>query len=138
LVALRVFLEQESPEGLKHTVEDLTTRRPCLSIRTLLYRVGREAIANVRQHANASTVGVLLRDDGDGFCLEVADDGDGFDAERGLRVRPGHLGLAELRERVEIVGGRLHVQSEAGVGTTLRVWLPDFDPTGALPSPLKT
>jgi signal transduction histidine kinase len=138
LVALRVFLEQDGAEGLEHTVEDRTTRRPCLSIRSLLYRVGREAIANVRQHANASTIGVLLYDDGGGFCLEVTDDGDGFDAERGLRVRPGHLGLAELRERVEIVGGRLHVQSEAGAGTSLRVWLPDFDPTGALPSPLSS
>ena len=67
--------------------------------------------------------------DGDGFCLEISDDGDGFDAAQGVRVRPGHLGLAELRERVEIVGGRLKVDSDPGTGTVLHVWLPDFDPT---------
>ena len=129
-VALGVFLEQAGVEdGLECHLADHTTRRPCLAVRTLLYRVGREAIANVRKHAHASSLTVELREDGDGFCLEISDDGDGFDAAQGVRVRPGHLGLAELRERVEIVGGRLKVDSDPGTGTVLHVWLPDFDPT---------
>ena len=135
MVALTVFLERVcTDEDLECKIEDRTTRRPCLAVRTLLYRVGREAIANTRKHARASTLTLELEDDGDGFCMEIRDDGTGFDAERGVRVRPGHLGLAELRERVEIVGGRLNVESAPGSGTTLRVWLPDFDP--ALPIPV--
>lgn len=128
-VALRVFLEQASVEDeLVCELEDNTTRRPSLPVRALLYRVGREAIANVHKHARASRLKVELAEDGDGFCLEVRDDGQGFDTEEGGHVRPGHLGLAELRERVEIVGGRLKVESEPGMGTLLHVWLPDLDP----------
>ena len=40
-----------------------------------------------------------------GFSLVVRDDGKGFDAGQGLRVRPGHLGLPAIRERVEMTGG---------------------------------
>jgi signal transduction histidine kinase len=134
-VALAVFLEQAGVEdGLQCELSDHTTRRPNLAVRTLLYRVGREAIANVRKHAHASSLKLEIEEDGDGFCMEIRDDGDGFDAEKGVRVRPGHLGLAELRERVEIVGGRLKVVSEPGAGTVLHVWVPDFDPTLAIPS----
>ncbi len=134
MVALAVFVEQAGIDNvLKCELADHTTRRPCLAIRALLYRVGREAIANVRKHASAARLTVELEDDGDGFCMVVRDDGDGFDVAKGVRVRPGHLGLAELRERVEIVGGRLKVESKPGAGTVLHVWVPDFDPTIAIP-----
>jgi signal transduction histidine kinase len=124
-VALRVCLEQASAEtGLAYELDDRTTRQPAQAIRTLLYRVGREALANVRKHARASHVDVHLDEHRDGFSLEVRDDGSGFDAEQGLRVRPGHLGLPAMREQVEITGGRLKLESQPGMGTALQVWLP--------------
>ena len=127
-VALRVALEHASAEdGLECELEDRTTRRPAPAVRTLLYRVGREALANVRNHAQASRVEMHLDDEGEGFSLRVRDDGKGFDAGQGLRVRPGHLGLPAMRERVEIIGGRLKVESRPGMGTTLQVWLPEFE-----------
>jgi signal transduction histidine kinase len=129
-VALRIALEQASAQdGLECELDDRTTRRPARGVQTLLYRAGREALANVRNHARASRVEVRLDHDGDGFSLEVRDDGQGFEAEHGLRVRPGHLGLPAMRERVEINGGRLSVESQPGIGTALRVWLPDFEHT---------
>ena len=132
-MALEVVLEQASAEnGLAYELDDRTTRRPTEAVRTLLYRVGREALANVRKHAHASRVEVQLDDDSDGFSLEVRDDGNGFDAEQGLRVRPGHLGLPAMREQVEIAGGRLKLESRPGTGTALEVWLPDFELTNAI------
>jgi signal transduction histidine kinase len=129
-LALRVCLEQVSAEtGLAYELDDRTSRPPTQAVRTLLYRVGREALANVRKHAQASSVEVQLDDDSDGFSLDVRDDGQGFDPEHGLRVRPGHLGLAAMREQVEITGGRLNLESRPGTGTALKVWLPD---TGVL------
>ncbi len=131
-VALRVCLEQAHAEsGLAYELDDRTTRRPTQTIRALLYRVGREALANVHKHAQATRVDVQLDDDGEGFSLRVRDDGQGFDAEQGLRVRPGHLGLAAMREQVEIIGGRLKLESQPGTGTTLGVWLPDAALTSA-------
>jgi signal transduction histidine kinase len=125
-VALRVCLEQASAEdGLECELEDLTTRRPGQAVRSLLFRAGREALANIRHHAHASHVEMRLQDDARGFSLVVRDDGKGFDAREGLRVRPGHLGLPALRERVELIGGRLTVESGAGAGTVLHVSLPE-------------
>ena len=124
-VALRACLEQVSSEtGLEYQFDDRTTRRPPQPVRTLLYRVGREALANVRKHAQASRVDVQLEDDAEGFSLNVRDDGNGFDADNGLRVRAGHLGLPAMREQVEITGGRLVLESRPGAGTALQVWLP--------------
>jgi signal transduction histidine kinase len=127
-VALRTSLEQASQEdGLEFELVDRTSRSHSHAVRSLLYRVGREALANVRNHAQASRVEVQLEDDDEGFALEVRDDGRGFDPEHGLRVRPGHLGLPAMRERVEITGGRLNLESRPGSGTALRVWLPDLE-----------
>jgi signal transduction histidine kinase len=127
-VALRVCLEQASAEdGLECELEDRTTRRPGRAVRDLLFRVGREGLANVRHHAEASHVSMLLNDDGTGFSLIVRDDGKGFDASQGLRVRPGHLGLPAMRERVELTGGRLKVESRPGAGAVLQVWLPELE-----------
>jgi len=57
-----------------------------------------------------------------GVRLSIRDDGAGFDpaADRG---RPG-LGLASMRERVELLGGRLDIRSAPGRGTTIDVWAP--------------
>jgi signal transduction histidine kinase len=129
---LEVCLEQaREKDGLMHGLVDRTTREPSEATRTLLYRAGREALANVRKHADASRVEVLLDEHGEGYSLVVRDDGKGFDPEQGLRVRPGHLGLPAMRERVEMAGGRLTVTSRFGTGAALEVWLPELDPEGA-------
>lgn len=121
-------LEEASAEdGLAFELVDRTSRPHSQAVRALLYRVGREALANVRHHAGASRVEMQLEDDDDGFALEVRDDGRGFDPDQGLRVRRGHLGLPAMRERVEITGGRLTVDSRPGSGTALRVWVPDVE-----------
>ena len=134
-VALEVALEQaRSEDGLGWELEDRTSRRPTSPVRTLLYRVGREALANVRNHAQASHVEMELDDDGDGFFLRVRDDGQGFDASEELGARPGHLGLVSIRERVELIGGRLKVDSRPGEGTVLQAWLPDPEVTGLIRS----
>ena len=89
-VALGVALEHASAEdGLGCELEDRTTRRPTPAVRTLLYRVGREALANVRNHAQASRVEMHLDDEGEGFSLKVLDNGRGFDAAEGLACDPG-------------------------------------------------
>jgi signal transduction histidine kinase len=129
---LEVCLEQaQETDGLTHGFVDRTTREPGEATRTLLYRAGREALANVRKHADASRVEVLLDERGEGYSLIVRDDGKGFDPDQGLRVRPGHLGLPAMRERVEMAGGRFTVTSRSGTGAALEVWLPDLDLEGA-------
>jgi signal transduction histidine kinase len=61
----------------------------------------------------------------------VADDGTGFDTGRVDTPVPGHLGLATMIERAELVGGWCRVSSDAESGTTVECWLPDDGAAGA-------
>jgi signal transduction histidine kinase len=127
-VALEIPLAQAHSEtGLTYKLDDRTTRRLTPRNRTLLYRVGREALANVLTHSHATHVDVSLDEDSEGFSLSVRDDGTGFDTEQALRVRPGHLGLPAMREQVESSGGRMELNSRPDAGTSLRVWLPEAE-----------
>lgn len=88
-----------------------------------LLRVTQEALANVRKHAQATTVSVTLSYMGDVVVLDVQDDGAGLD---GASPSPfsGGFGLKAMRERVEQLGGKMLVESEAGEGTTLVIEMP--------------
>ncbi|MDS4071335.1 MAG: ATP-binding protein [Candidatus Competibacter sp.] len=87
-----------------------------------LFRVAQEALRNAARHANARTVAVSLRGLDGGVQLAVQDDGCGFDPAR-QRNRPS-LGLASMRERVQLLGGELDVESAPGQGTTILAWVP--------------
>ena len=91
--------------------------------RTVLYRVAREAIANVCKHAGASRVAVQLRQADAHAVLSIEDDGCGFDP---AVERADHLGLRLVRDLVASVGGHLTVDSVLGEGTlvTVRLELP--------------
>jgi PAS domain S-box-containing protein len=93
--------------------------------RAVIYRVVQSALSNVAQHAQASQVKVSLSKIADGIRLEIADNGKSFDVDRVLRSKTNkHLGLLGMRERVEMIGGTLDVESTKGLGTTIRAHLP--------------
>ena len=87
-----------------------------------MFRVAQEALRNVARHANASDVDVSLQPTGGGLELAVRDNGAGFDDAQA--DRPASLGLASMRERVQLLGGRLEVDSNPGHGTAVVAWLP--------------
>jgi signal transduction histidine kinase len=80
----------------------------------------REALSNVGRHGAATTCRVSLRIGDAGLFLEVDDDGRGFDVE----MTTWGMGLNNLRERVESLGGVLLVESTPGEGTTVRATFP--------------
>ena len=88
---------------------------------TGLFRILQEALTNVMRHAQAHTVQIELRRDGDLLRMTVIDDGVGFEPEQS---RPASFGLVGLRERVLILGGSVTVDSEPGEGTSLSVAVP--------------
>jgi two-component system, NarL family, sensor histidine kinase UhpB len=92
--------------------------------RIIAYRVILEALSNVRKHAAAEHATVRLADmDGGVHCI-VSDDGKGIAPEDLTVSLPGHLGIAAMRQRVEMAGGRIEINSVPGQGTTVEVWLP--------------
>jgi PAS domain S-box-containing protein len=93
--------------------------------RTVLFRVAQEALNNVARHAKASRVEVTLQKLSDRICLKIHDDGQAFNLESVLRRRGGkHLGLLGMRERLEMIGGCLHIESAPGQGTAILAQIP--------------
>jgi two-component system, NarL family, sensor histidine kinase DevS len=91
---------------------------------TALYRIVQEALTNVVKHASAQRVSITLVHKGATAVVVVEDDGDGFDPDS---TRPEALGLAGMRERVALLGGRLAVEAAPGAGTTLVAEVPVMD-----------
>ena len=80
-----------------------------------LFRITQEAVTNAGKHADASKVIVRLKQEGREVLLEVIDDGTGFgDVDPLGPGEPGHIGLASMRERAEILGGLLEIESGDG------------------------
>jgi len=87
-----------------------------------LYRMTQEALNNVVKHARTVAASVVVTSGPAEVKVVIRDDGIGFDPSFG---RPGHLGLASMRERVTRLGGRLDIASAPGCGATI---------TGAIPA----
>jgi signal transduction histidine kinase len=87
-----------------------------------LFRVTQEALRNIGRHAAATRVQVSVRQEGRRLQISITDDGKGFDWER-QRIKPS-LGLASMRQRMELVGGKLTVQTVERHGTTVLGWVP--------------
>ncbi len=86
-----------------------------------IYNVIQEALNNAIKHANASEVGVALRQENDTLALTIWDNGGGFDPV--LADESGGLGLISMRERVHMIGGTFDIVSIPGQGTTIEVRL---------------
>jgi signal transduction histidine kinase len=92
-----------------------------------IYRVTQEALSNVAKHAAASHVGMMLEKRNGSVIAVIEDDGRGFEVESAVSSIDGqrpHLGLFGMQERVELIGGRLTIESTRDAGTTVFVEIP--------------
>lgn len=101
-------------------------RRLRPELETALFRVAQEAITNIAKHAGAETVLIQCLERDDGVAIEIEDDGKGF-VPASLpppAARERGLGLMGMRERVELFGGTIEVDSAPGQGTRVSVSVP--------------
>jgi signal transduction histidine kinase len=108
-VAIDVEIGLEASERLPTEVE------------TTVYRIVQEALTNVARHADAARISILVTRKNDSVVAVIEDDGAGFDP---ASVGDDSLGLAGIRERVALLGGRLLVEAAPGKGTTLAAEVP--------------
>jgi signal transduction histidine kinase/putative methionine-R-sulfoxide reductase with GAF domain len=108
---------------VRFTVTDGLAVPPGSEERVVLFRIGQEALANVRKHARARSVAVSLEDVGEGILLCVADDGVGIDGGVSGSARASHFGVASMIERAELAGGWLRID-QPGRGTVVNAWIP--------------
>ena len=125
--ALQDLAERTRARGLDVTLDlDLdfergrARSRHVPEVEDALYRLTQEALTNALKHARATRADVTLRERDGSVELVVRDDGEGF-----ATAEPaGGFGVVGMRERAELLGGRLEIASAPGEGTTVRAVLP--------------
>jgi signal transduction histidine kinase len=132
LVAALEWLSRQTAErtGLDITViADAGVRGTAAGARpevaAALYRVAQESLRNAERHAlGATRVNVTVTGEGGtALRLDIEDDGPGFDVAAAVARRPG-MGLTSMRERVELVGGELWIESAPGRGSRVIAIVP--------------
>ncbi len=113
--------EQKTGQEVVITLATLP-EQASLPIKITLFRLIQETLANGFRHASGSRQAVRIFADTAILSVEISDNGPGFDPEKGPQV--GHLGLAGMRERVELLGGHFEVKSKPDLGTTIYTRLP--------------
>jgi signal transduction histidine kinase len=90
-------------------------------VETTVYRIVQEALTNIARHADATRISVLVARKNGSVVAVIEDDGSGFDP---AAVGDDSLGLAGIRERIALLGGRLRLETAPGKGTTLAAEVP--------------
>jgi signal transduction histidine kinase len=136
------LLQQDLTSALKSLVEDMDKRSPApvhIEINTeqeelrltddvalAVFRITQESLNNALHHADASEIAVRLTEYPDRLRLTITDDGRGISGglETAGFVANGHYGIAGMRERAAMIGGKFDLQSSVGYGTVLILELP--------------
>jgi signal transduction histidine kinase len=100
---------------------------PSDATKAFLYRTAQELLFNAIKHAQVKEARIRVRWCGQCVCLSVSDRGRGFDPQ-GLQEAAG-FGLLSIRERVELLGGRMKIRSAKGKGSTFFIAVPDGETT---------
>lgn len=91
---------------------------------TAIYRIVQEALQNVKKHSHATEVKMKLRCHANSLQVSVEDNGIGFDVTEQLSEQVEHFGLTSMRERSQLIGGELEIDSAPGKGTRVELTVP--------------
>ncbi|MCB9078602.1 MAG: GAF domain-containing protein [Anaerolineaceae bacterium] len=115
---LTLSIETDNPQG------HLT--RQDSKVETALFAIVQEAVTNAIKHAQSSYIQIQLRETPTALYATVADDGVGFNVDEMMEnySQRSSLGLINIKERTELIGGDLAIRSVSGKGTKIRVFVP--------------
>ncbi len=88
------------------------------------YRIAQEALNNAVKHAKANNITVQLNEEMEGIQLTIEDDGQGITAAKEMPSNSSRNGMANMRERAEIMGGTFIIESDENRGTLIIVEAP--------------
>ena len=118
-------LQSRTKLKVKYNIARIDQRlAPALELN--LFRIMQEAVNNIEKHARAREVRLRIAFHGDSIVLKIQDDGRGFDSKRGKagKGKWRGIGLTNMRERAEFLGGTCTVESAPKRGTTITVRVP--------------
>lgn len=122
--ALEMLAEQENSVVVTFQIQG-DEQRLSDKIELALYRITQEALSNIRKHSQATQATIELAFTSGGVMLTIQDNGCGFDPPS-LQTLPltGHYGLVGIRERTQLIGAHLQIQSQKGWGTRIYIQVP--------------
>jgi PAS domain S-box-containing protein len=118
-------LQQRAGLNIHLSIDD-DFPRPSRELELTIFRVIQECLTNIHRHAGSQAAYISIAGDHKQVLVEVRDDGRGISAEdlKRIRERGAGVGLRGMRERVRPFAGEVRIESQVGVGTTIRVTLP--------------
>jgi signal transduction histidine kinase/transcriptional regulator with XRE-family HTH domain len=135
--ALEIFIERQrqdiAPDQSTKLILKIETTNPYgqisrldKKIETAIFAIVQEAVSNAIKHACAGIIKVHLNEMPAGLYVLISDDGIGFDVEQVLNEygQRASLGMINIKERVELIGGDLAIRSAPKQGTRIRVYIP--------------
>lgn len=133
VAAVQTFLERRQKDELTHLRLEISSDLPDQNIPRMegrvemaLFAIIQEAVTNALKHAKAENIFVKIGKDGSHITVTILDDGLGFDTQllnQNYEDR-GSYGMINLKERSELAGGKLTIQSAPGAGTEIIISLP--------------
>jgi PAS domain S-box-containing protein len=118
-------LKQRSGLDIHLSIDD-DFPRPSRELELTIFRVIQECLTNIHRHSGSQAAYISIARDHQQVLVEVRDDGRGISSEelKRIRERGAGVGLRGMRERVRPFAGEVRIESQVGVGTTIRVTLP--------------
>ncbi len=129
--AIQYLKDSNAGQGLEVSIQvQGQTHRLDSIVETVLFRVVQEALNNILRHAQTQQARVFVQFTPSEIALNVVDSGIGFNPD--LPLSPPHgWGLAGMRERVDLIGGKLSIELAPGKGTQVKVTVPDLSSKAA-------
>ncbi len=120
LARIPILVATYTRAGLDVTFDNTITTTPAPAVQLALYRIVQESLTNVGRHAQATVVGIQLKEDGRDYLLTVTDNGRGLDSDADNEGG----GLLGMRERAELLGGRFEAANLPGDGFRVSARIP--------------
>lgn len=115
--------QKRTPLNIDLAITGMEGKRLPPEIETALYRIIQEGLTNIIRHAEAQTASIFIEYSVDKVLVVIEDDGKGFEMME-THHQDGHLGLYGIKERAELLAGKIEIESEIGQGTSLYVEIP--------------
>jgi two-component system, NarL family, sensor histidine kinase DegS len=122
---LRTFIQDFEEKNRTRTTFEVTGREIRLpsAVEVAIFRLTQEAFSNVLKHAKASYVSVDINFQKTQITITIKDNGEGFHVDQVSR-RGNHFGLLGMQERLDLLEGRMDIESDIGSGTRVVFWIP--------------
>lgn len=123
LERLLVSINENNKYSIEADIDDVSCETN--SVLVSVYRIVQECLNNIDKHAEADSIFLSVKNRSDRCVIDIKDNGKGFNIKKNTKGK--HFGLSLMRERIELLNGKIQISSKVGKGTKIHIEIPlDF------------